>query len=175
MFKFTGRFHNFKIDVKRWSAACDEKMMELLKEAMREYLTAAILKVPVFTGMARGSLRPIGRFVNMEIPISPDPRASEYPEKTIWKGEERGQNFSFVMNNGRVIVHWSTEVEHFITNEFNNMEGKFPLRHPTPWESRVAGREAYRTFLREELQKRVPEVLKFVVRTEIKGNGIDED
>jgi len=167
MFRPVMRFTKLEIAVKKYRKATDVAIEQVMKESMKEALETVILHVPTYTGMARGSLRPIGRVVEANIMnITPAPGAVDHPEKTIAKGEAAGSDFVFYHKDGRHFISFKNAVEHYETNE-HEQNISLPLIHPTPWESWQAGREVYKAYLRDQLTSRVPNVKKFVTKTEV--------
>ena len=166
MFQFVGRFEKLTLQGARFSTAWKQALETQMRQASREFLRAVIVRVPVYTGMARGSLQPVGRFLRVAVPIRPDPRARLYPDKNPGRGRALGGfNFS---NKGGFSPNLSINIGvlHFQLNEFRS--SKLKLRHPTPWRSFDAGRAAFRAYLRRNLAQKVPRINSFVVRTRVR-------
>lgn len=166
MFRFVGRFHNIKIDRRRWTKAMNKEMEQLFREAMREFLIAVITKVPVYTGMSRGTLRPLGEFANnYTIPIEPNPRAPKYPGRDADAGEALS-NFEWKFEGRHNYVRFDPGLFYYALNDFYNMKIAMPNIGPTPWESFQVGREAFKEYIREHLKSRMPSVQHYITRTE---------
>ncbi len=71
MIELKGFFTKLTLDPGRYTKTLDKSMNVQLRQAARAWLRAVILKVPVWTGMSRGSLRPLGAFLRVAVPISP--------------------------------------------------------------------------------------------------------
>lgn len=166
-FGFKGYFERLEFNVPAWEAAFFKALEDQLKKAMVEFLLAAIPLVPVYTGMARGTFRPLGRFLNVQIPIDPVPGAlSAHPTMGADAGEAFGQDFEFgTSEHGKPFVRFNIDLEYFKINELT--PGPAWLKHPGPWHSFEAGRKAFREYLRNNLTINMPRIGKFVVRTRV--------
>lgn len=167
MFAFKGEFAELGINITGLTKALEEGIAVQIRQAMREFIREVIKKVPVYTGMSRGALKPIGRFLRVQIPIKPDAGAKRHPEKTVAKGEQRG-GFVFYDRGLNQSATVKISVTHYLINEFYNNPGNLPLRHPTPWGSFEAGRKAFRAYLKANLVKKVPRITNFVAKTRVR-------
>jgi len=165
VFQFVGKFEKLELRGARFNEAFTKALEVQMRQASREFLRAVIVRVPVYTGMARGSLVPLGRFLRVAVPINPDPGAKKHPNKNPAAGAA-ASSFKFTNEGGfNPRLRLDIGVLHFELNEFR--PSTLPLRHPTPWHSFEAGREAFKAYLRENLTKKVPRVKKFITRTRV--------
>jgi hypothetical protein len=159
--QFSGSLYALELDEARFTKTLRETLEVQVRQAARAWLRAVIPRVPVYTGMSRGSLQPLARFLRVAIPISPDQGAIRHPKKTPEAGAS--QSFFDFPNNGYVYsFQWDTDVLHYKINEYNNMSGILPLRHPTPWHSIEAGNKAFNAYIEQTLPKRLPRVSDFI-------------
>lgn len=158
MLKFTGRLVYIKFNKEKFNKTLDEKLHIQLRNAARAWLRAVIPNVPVYTGMARGSLAPLGRFLHVAVPISP---IASRPGKSPEAGEQHSE-FKFYRRSGQFVFSWNTTVLHYLINEFNDMSGILPLTHPTPWHSIAAGNAAFKLYVEQVIPKRLPNLGDFI-------------
>jgi hypothetical protein len=156
VFKITGTVADVKFDVAGFRKSVDAAIEKSLRNAAQAWLRAVIPHVPVYTGTARGSLKPLGAFIKVAIPISPVAvRKGMGPDVGASK-----QEFSFTNTAGQHLFSYSTGVQHFITNNYYNVP--LPLRNPTPWGAFERGNEAFMKYLREDIPKRIPRVKPYI-------------
>lgn len=157
--RFRGRFSIPQFDDKKFSDKFISQIQVEQRNAARAWLTAVIPKVPVWAGTARGTLKPLGRFLRVAVPISPvvvKPRLG--PEvgaaKSSFKFARRGKRFIFLVEN---------DVDHFIRNNFHEAPNPpFKLKTPTPWNAYEAGQEAYEAYIKEVIPKKLPRIKDFI-------------
>ena len=169
MFQFKGHFDKLELDLGKASKTFKQALQVQVRQATREFVRAVIIEVPVYTGMARGSLKPIARIVNVAVPISPIAKGRN--DKNIAKGESHG-HVEFVDKGLEQGVLISITLAHYLTNEFlTGQPDQKQLIHPTPWKSFEAGKRAYKRYLRENLVKRMPRIASFLTKTRITIGG----
>lgn len=137
----------------------DAVLKNQIRIAAQAWLRAVIPKVPVYTGMARSSLAPLGRFINIAVPVTPIARKSN---RTPAMGESQS-HFEFYDNGVVYNFQWSTSVIHFIANEF--YASSLPLTHPTPWNAMQAGERAFNKYVKDILPTRIPGAGQFIKST----------
>lgn len=165
MFEIKGSFVQLSLDVQRYTRTLDEAMQVQLRQAAREWLRAVILRVPVWAGTSRGSLRPLGSYLRVAVPISPrvGPTATRGP--SVGAGQS-----DFEFSSPRKGVYQFTfdeQVLHYRLNEFFDMSGFLPLLTPTPWASFKAGETAFTRYVNDVLPKRLPRPEQFLVQKRI--------
>lgn len=136
--------------------ALDTALKIQIKMAARAWLRAVIPHVPVYTGMARSSLAPLGRFINLAVPISPIARRTN---RTPGMGESQS-HFQFYDNGATYNFQWNTDVPHYIANEFYS--SNLPLTNPTPWHSLQYGERAFQDYVDNILPLRIPAAQQFI-------------
>jgi hypothetical protein len=139
--KFRGTFTTIDVNASEYVAILDAFMQEQLEEGARRWVEAATGRVPIWTGMARASLRPIARLANSVIVISPLQDKSRIPQ-----GERLG-DASLIARFPNYKLSISTAVEHFvIQDETRVLRGGSPS---APWKAFEAGNAALQSFLSE--------------------------
>jgi hypothetical protein len=165
-----------EFDPKTYKKSLDEAMETQMRQAARAWLRAMLsadLPVirrgtgsskgipPVWTGTARGTLIPIGRFLKVAIPISPKvKRPGRGPEVGASKGK-----FQFGKAYDRYYFRFSTQLAWYTINEFN--QSSLPLTHKTPWGGFEIGQKAFQDYCNNEMVKRMPKIrdsIKFKTR-----------
>lgn len=165
MFKFTLQLKKIKFNKAQYSKTLTEALEAQVRQAARAFLRAALEKVPTYTGMARGSLIPLGRFLNVSIPIELTFDKKHGHEDRTALGEQAGRKaFNFSSGNKtKFTFSFELKVLHYLINE--GTKDAIPnLRNPTPWLSLDAGLEAFYGYLRENLEDKVPRIKDFVVK-----------
>jgi hypothetical protein len=140
-----------------------------IRQAARAWLRTVITRVPVYSGMARGSLIPLGQYLRVAIPIHPTESSKRhgYKKDRISEGEAKG-GFDFSKTKTLFKFHFSTDVAHYQFNEFNDPRPIIKLQHePIPWHSMEAGRESFDQYLAENLPDKIPKLSKYIVSEEI--------
>lgn len=171
MFRFQGSYDLLKLDKGAYIEQLNAVLAEELKNAMRAWLKAVIRKVPVYTGMARGSLLPIARALGENVPITP--RANRMASPRLYgKGVRstpsqgaRRTTFKFTSRLGRHEVSIDIGTVHYLINEFTRVS--LPLAHPGPWKSFEAGRAAFKDYLKRNLKKKVPRIVKYISKSRV--------
>lgn len=153
------QFVNLKYDIERHRKVLDEDLQIQMRQAARAWLRETLVHVPVWTGMARGSLKPLGRFLRVAVPIEPHERAKPTPKKNQEAGESQ-QYFEFDHNGYQYSFRWTTDVLHYQLNEFHHSELK--LIHDTPWHSTLYGDKAWEEYVRDTMPKRIPKMTDFI-------------
>lgn len=163
MLEFRGRLSYPKFDASKYTQALQDACEVQLRQAAREWLRAVIPHVPVWTGTARGSLQPLGRFLNVAIPIVPSapPKAMRFNRGASY-GASQG-HFKFSRRDKRFIFHYSSDVKHFLENEFYHAPNPpYHLRNETPWNAFVYGKAAFDAYMKGTLPKRIPKIADYI-------------
>lgn len=169
----------------------DQAAKEIFLEGLAVFLREVTRHVPVWSGMSRGSLKPLAKYLTdrgykVTIPISPRPSSKRAQQRgqNIAEGEARGE-FTVIVKDGTYILIFEPKVRHYKTNEFSqvtkqgsdlalsrikkfgrgHMRGKrvLNLKHPTPWQSFTYGNLKMRIFLTTIAAKKMPK--GFVYKT----------
>lgn len=150
-----------RFDRERFSQAFKEAIARQVRQGMRDFLRATMFRVPVYTGMARASLRPLGAFLRVAIPIAPIAVRKGY---SIAEGERQGA-FAVRSDKWTYSITLSISVLHYFMNEFFHSD--LPLTHPTPWGSTTEGEAAFRRYMQANLRKRLPLIKDFIVEKKV--------
>lgn len=154
MFRVKGFFTTLTLNPQRYTKTLDGIMDVQLRQAARLWLRAVILKVPVWTGTSMGSLKPLGAFLRVAIPISPVAKRSGMgPEVGASKS-----TFTFGKQGTKYIFEFNEGVLHYTINEFFNVSPPIHLKTPGPYDSFKAGNEAFQAYIANELPKRLPRI-----------------
>ena len=156
------------VDKTRNLKRIDAEMTAHFHAACASFLRAVIPHVPVWTGMARGSLIPLAQYLSSKgqsvtVDISPDPESE--PEQRRGQTEQAGQalgTFEVTRKEGIQVLRFSPKVFHYQWNDEH--PGPQHLRNPTPWYSFQAGREAAREY-REYVRAHLPRIKITVQKT----------
>lgn len=126
---------NSRVATKLVHAQCTK----ILINAMKAWVVSAkdsANRIPVWSGMALGSIRPVGNFVGISVVISPAASAFPKPGDRSGQGAAQTQFPKPTIVPGRYRFNWSTNVEHLKFNDENDANAVgFHLTHqPRPWE-----------------------------------------
>lgn len=166
-----GTLDVLKFDNVGYTKAARKALEVQFRRAARAFVRAAIPKIPVQTGMAKGSFLNLGRYLRIAIPISPTKFNQKYypPGKgrPIPKTPESGaalstpaqQTIKWVGN--RLLFEFQSSVFHL------TLEDLIGVRSPTsPWGSFAAGRTAFLQEMRN-LKDRLPSIKSYITKTTI--------
>lgn len=173
-----------RVDKQGTIKTIDQQAKKLFLEGLSIFLKEVVKHVPVWSGMSRGSLRPLARYLTdrgykVQIPIAPRPssRLAQQRGQNIAAGEARGE-FSVIIKDGSYVLIFEPKVKHYRTNEFTQVTkeasdlaisrikkfGKkhlkkrrfLNLRHPTPWQSFTYGNLKLQIFITTQVKKKLP-------------------
>jgi hypothetical protein len=156
-----------KLDQVKFTKAITEAMETQNRQAARAWLRAVLTKVPQWTGEARGSLRPLGQFLRVAVPIQISD--SKWAKRAIEQGHtaEAGEaqgHFAFKTESNRFTFEFNTDVIHYLINEFYNYNPPIHLIQAVPWFSFRAGKAAYKQYLSENLKNKIPKLKSYLIR-----------
>jgi hypothetical protein len=152
----------------RFTKTLEDVLETQIRQAARAWLREVITHVPVYTGMARGSLIPLGQFLRVAIPINRNPSADEHGYS--WRSQAQGislGHFSFTRTKTTIQFHFSTSVPHFIINELFDVSDTIHLIEPTPWHSFEFGKDAFFNYLNSNLPQKLPKLSKYIEASDL--------
>jgi hypothetical protein len=159
------RLQGFKLEQGKFTKALDTACQRLVREAAREGLRALVLRVPVWSGMALGSIKhargpggSLSSFLRVSIPIN--------PVETKRRKHERSQpgTFNFTTSNHVYRFRVRSDVFHYILHEFNPRPSYIHQQIKAPWKSFSAMQNAFVGHIRRNAH-RLPKVKEFIIRT----------
>jgi len=157
-FKVKGRMPKFNINGFR--ADINKLGEQELKEATREWLREVIKAIPSWTGTARGTLVPLGRFLKVSVPNSAriSNRKSKKIQGTTFQlgraaGAQYGQDFDFTQSGFRFQFNYTINLPYIWWNSFGSPVKN--LRNPTPWSAIQNGTRAFGAHIREEVPSKL--------------------
>lgn len=169
---YKSKLFGLKLEKREFTVTFEKAVRRLLRGAAVRWLRAAYPKVPVWTGMARGSLKfargdfgLLAQYLNVSVPIE-----SEIKEVRPGKDATTGgllARYSFSTGEGRHIYAFyiRTDVPHYLFLEFDPGPNQ-----PGQWESFAAGNEAFMTYIRENIF-RLPKLKHFISSNEVRLQG----
>lgn len=176
-FSINGELYGLKIGTGKYTKALEDKLERLIKQAAKEWMRAVILRVPVLTGFAKGSIKFAGgdlaSFLNVSVPINPISKNTRYyrhstgrrTEKTPEKGGLYS-TYNFTSEQHRFRFNYRNNISYFLVNDF------FGKGTHTPWNSMIEGRRAFSKYIRENLIS-LPKILDSKIKVPIRvGTGI---
>jgi hypothetical protein len=150
--KITIGYDVLKIDKGKLTQTLDNAIRVQMRKGMKEYLAAAIVRVPVLTGMARGGFIPLGRWLRVRVDI---PGARPKPSRNADIGASLAEldlsGFEYPNYN----ISYSINIVHFNIND------------PDNWRASAAGRKALEKYMQKEMPKALPKIQDFINRTSV--------
>ncbi len=153
----------------------DEAIRRLIRQAAREWLRAMIVRIPVWTGQALGSVKfargtngNLSRYLNVAIPIVPrENRRGKGP--TTMPGR-----YSFTVQNHVYKFYFRSDVVYFLWNDFfiRTDRGASGQQIQAPWLSMEAGAAAFRATI-EDGKKKLPRIQDAMSKTVIPFGGVN--
>jgi len=161
MLKARFKLVNLTFDRKAAEAAINTNLGELLKTAAKAFVLGTFNNIPVWSGMSRASMRPIGQYlgISAELPID---RASDAPNR-IPAGYSQGA-FDFEFGPKVYKMTFVSRVFHYYLMENYRM----PQNNYTPWESTKWGAEGFIKTIELEGKNYLPNLTAFIRRNPIK-------
>lgn len=131
-------FSKFTVDVGKFKKDLNKAVADSMVEGGKDFLKAAVAKVPVLSGESQTSFMPLSRLVQSSVQLPSVPRRAK-PRS----GDSQG--FAEIAEiPGKMTLTIKTSVIQFLVNEFTG--GHAPS---APWKSFAAGSAAFlRTFKR---------------------------
>jgi len=149
-------YQGFKLNIGRLG-------QKYLKLATKAWVRAVVERVPVYAGTARGTLQPLGRFVNASVPRGRKSGAREAQRETkkiygktyqlgFEGGKTQGQDFDLVQDDMKWTFRFHHELVYFIWDNY----GK-PLKtlKAAPWGALEAGQLAFAKSVHDEFTPQI--------------------
>lgn len=166
----SARFQTIKLKGD-WTKTIDERFQTISRKGARAYLRALITQVPVWTGMARGSIKfargPNGflaQYLNVAIPIVPHPQARFIAGKNQYAGGAYGR-YNFTSGRHIYQFRFRSDVVHYILNEFFARPPTVNQQIEAPWHSQEVGVAAFQSTVKAEMDA-LPSVRSWVFNKE---------
>lgn len=171
--RFSGKIVYLEYDLQKFSKSFDDAMETQMRQAARAWLKAILtapLPVirgdggtstgipPVWTGTARGTLIPLGKALQIAIPINP---LVTRPGKGPSYGASTS-SFSIGKKFGVYSFRFSTTLPWFNANEFQ--ESSLSLTHATPWGAFKIGQTAFQNYVEKILPGKIANKYQEAIR-----------
>lgn len=132
--KFTGHFTGAKLDLSAFQRRLEAHLKSELQRVTKTWLHAVTGRVPVWSGMARGSLLNVAEEVGSHIDIMPVVKSRTH------LGQPMGMVKS-IYGPTNFTIEISSRVPHYVLQEYENVD----VSKSAPWRSFAAGASMYRT------------------------------
>lgn len=179
--KITGQFYKLKLPKGDVNKSFDEAAQRLIRQAARAWIREVILHVPVWSGMALGSIKFakgtngfLARYLNVQVPISPKSTRKMWYYHVV-DGERVGKRIRKTpMNGGRFARYTFTgarkqyrfffrsDVIHYIINEFYR-----DVSPESPWNSMEKAGDAFKIYIANNYKRLLPKVSDYVVAVKV--------
>lgn len=134
--KFKGDFKIIEFNLSDYIRKLEKQMQSHLEFIARQWVVATTGRVPLWSGMARGSLLNLSRLVNGKIILSPLKTKSRIPQ-----GISLG-NAEIKIETPIYVFSVSTKVPHYVIQEYAYVG----VSKTAPWQSFEAGRSVFEIF-----------------------------
>lgn len=187
---FTVRASLLELDGKAFTDAIKKSCREALIKAARKFLVAALPRVPVYTGFARGAFGTledaVGRFQaggasapRIDTKKKGATKATNPSDRALYYYPEKGQRVLRNSLNGRQFATRTEDLfsqgrakiattESAIFFRFSVDISYFNYLDKNKWGAFQAGTAAFDSELRLQLDKLLPKIKKYLVRKEVK-------
>jgi len=148
------------------------ELEKIFTEAIHAFMVEMINHVPVQTGMARASIKPLADWLSRQrlknvgsitVPISPK-RTGTWARQRLASGPSYGAHEPFLNRSGgnqyisNLVFEWGTEVPHWTYLE----EGTNPRVVSAPWFAISNGWNRFQTVTRIAMQYRLPRIQNYI-------------
>lgn len=169
MISLSLRTKTIKIHKKKFLAQIKQSSKEATIEGAKEFVLVVKSIVPVYTGMAHGSLAALGSAVGIHWSVSPSVRTDNSSPTGTRRLESRfneGYNladFGLTESKGLTRYYFKSYVEHLnINDQIDPSIYGIYLRSNAPWRAFAQGKEAALNKVREYLNKNNPRMRDFI-------------
>jgi hypothetical protein len=156
-----------KVDERKAQQKYDIAIRRQMNNAARAFVRAAVKRIPVDTGMARGSLLHLGRLLRVAVPIRPKPSIRE---RNYQYEPARGQPKTAALGSELTVSHitkkgsryefiFHTQIFHLILNDV------WGSAHTGPWNALSAGRQEAQRYMRGTAPKRMPHPTEYLLKS----------
>ena len=146
-------------DEKGYKKRVDEVIRIVIKEAMRRWLRKALKIVPSWSGMSRASLRPLGQYLHVAVPID----VVEGAPDRIAQGVAKAVTDFLKVSGGRYTFKMGTKVKHFKINDaYDATQWGFRLKNPGPYGIFETMEGDTKSYIIVELTRRLPSMVQYI-------------
>lgn len=167
------KFKPIRFDRKGLTLAQSNGFVSLINDAAKEFVKETAKHVPIYSGMAQGSLLPLANKVGYILYIQPlDPKAiNRFRGDRIAEGRALGEyHLPSRGTKNQFSFRFTSHVPHYAENDTYNQDlvvdllGKpiHNLRHPTPWNSTLLGMAAFTAYIDKHWRRYIPNPAKFI-------------
>ena len=178
-----------ELDEKKFIKAVKDACRQALLKAARKFLLAALPRVPIFTGFARGAFGNledlVGRFTpaggggKIETKKKGLSRAQNFAKRTYYYYPSKGNRIIRNTISGRPFATKTADIlsqgrakiatgESAIFFRFSIDISYFNYLDRSKWDAFGQGTTAFNTELKTQLERLVPKIGKFLIRKDIK-------
>jgi hypothetical protein len=113
---FTGTIRTMKLNTARFRRELASELREALTASTTAWLNAAIRTIPVWSGAARATFKPLAQTVNFQVLNNP---RSSAPDRRAQGASQGTGELDIDVKAGKYGFRYSTDLAHLIFNEFN--------------------------------------------------------
>jgi len=171
MLKLKSTVQLMKVDGLKGHNELDKFFQRQLRNATREWLKAVLLKVPEYTGTARGTFKPLGR----ELKVAVGKGVSYYDSKferqrqaklkkgyiiiqgerfSVGSGSNNYAEYELRYNYPMYTFIFDEKLPYVLWNDISPAPKWITLPSNPPWAAFDAGKRAFKTYLKFDMPKR---------------------
>lgn len=165
----TLRLSAIKVDPK-WTPRIEEQLNVAVRNAARAWMRAVVVQIPVWSGMARGSVAFadgtngfLSEFLNVAVPIDPEPGRTRRG-KNAEAGGEMG-HYSFTDSRHVFQFYFRSDVPHWLFHEIYARPASVQQQIIAPWQALQYGEAAFGLSMHDSLGK-LPRVKSALIRVQ---------
>lgn len=165
-------FKKIRFEHRRLTKDTSTTLKLIFTEAIHAFMVEMINHVPVQTGMARASIKPLAEWLSRQalrgvgpvtVPIDPK-RTGPWASRRLASGPSFGKHEPFLTIRGNqygintIEFEWGTEVPHWTYLE----DGSNPRVVSAPWHATEEGRKRFRDVLAIAMKYRMPKIKDYI-------------
>lgn len=165
--RFEGKISKLELNYGAYTKTLREGMERQVRQAARAWLLTAWLRVPVWSGQARGSLKNAGgsfgflaRYLRVQVVINP---VKTRPNKNEGTGS-RFSSYTFKSTKYTFSFSYRNILNYFTDPSFGQ-ESNPGVSPDAPWKALESANDSYRRYMDENLAARIPKIRDFLVVT----------
>lgn len=158
-----GNYVSLTVDKSKATRYIAGRLRTLFKNAVIAYVQEIKNRVPVFSGASRKAISKLAAYAgvpvfgpgNKSLVTNTSPRG--VPNQAALQREgEASESFDFEdsAETGKLFIRWSTNLQHFVTNEQFDVRPAIPLIDNAPWEIRKHAQDAFRESIDRQVAAR---------------------
>jgi hypothetical protein len=170
MLKVSASISTLKFDARKYQTRLIKVAEEEQRNAIRAWVLAVAVKIPTYTGTALGTIAPVAQAVGIVLSASnsTNKKFFKYRGRTYPLGFEQGAKYQthsithkVLGNSIEYTFKFNEQLPYVVWNTLQPAPNWLTLKNSTPWFALQDGVQAYVTYARTEMPKRLPKPARF--------------